>query len=85
MSKMEILYSNDHKFGYFQEKELDGVKKSLRSDFLYNPYPQIKLVGKRFEVWRQATEDMLGKSKYYGTLDKRFHDYFPNEKPYLLF
>ena len=65
---------DEHKFGYFQEKELDGVKKSLRSDFLYNPYPQTKLVGKRLEDFRQATEDLLGQSKYYGTLDKRFHD-----------
>ena len=65
---------NDHKFGYFQEKELDGVKKSLRNDFLYNPYPQTKLVGKRLEDFRQANEDMLGQSKYYGTLDKKFHD-----------
>ena len=40
---------DDHKFGYFQEKEIDGVKKSLRNDFLYNPYPQNKLVGKRLE------------------------------------
>ena len=62
---------DDHKFGYFQEKELDGVKKSLRNDFLYNPYPQTKLVGKRLEDFRQANEDMLGQSKYYGTLDKR--------------
>ena len=23
---------NDHKFGYYQEKEIDGVKKSLRND-----------------------------------------------------
>ncbi len=65
---------DDHKFGYFQEKELDGVKKSLRNDFLYNPYPQTKLVGKRLEDFRQANEDMLGQSKYYGTLDKKFHD-----------
>ena len=73
------------KIWLLSRKGLDGVKKSLRSDFLYNPYPQTKLVGKRLEDYRQATEDMLGKNKYYGTLDKRFHDYFPNEKPYLLF
>ena len=65
---------NDHKFGYFQEKELDGVKKSLRSDFLYNPYPQTKLVGKRLEDYRQATGDLLGKSKYLGTLAPKFYN-----------
>ncbi len=65
---------NEHKFGFFQEKERDGVKKSLGSDFLYNPYPQTKLVGKRLEDYRQATEDMLGKSKFMGTLAPKFYD-----------
>ena len=63
-----------HKFGYFQEMELDGVKKSLMTDNLYNPYPQTKLVGKRLEDFRQATNDLLGKSKYFGTLNPKFHD-----------
>lgn len=63
-----------HKFGYFQEMEQDGVKKSLMTDNLLNPYPQTKLVGKRLEDFRQATEDMLGKSKYLGTLNPKFHD-----------
>ena len=65
---------NDHRFGYSQEKELDGVKKSLREDYLYNPYPQTKLVGKRLEDFRQATEDMLGKGKYLGTLSPKFYN-----------
>ena len=65
---------NEHKFGYFQEKEIDGAKKSLMTDNLYHPYPQTKLVGKRLEDFRQATEDMLGKSKFYGTLPPKFHD-----------
>lgn len=64
----------NHSFGYFQEAEEDGVKKSLMTDNLFNPYPQTKLVGKRLEDFRQATEDMLGKSKYFGTLNPKFHD-----------
>ena len=43
-------------------------------DNLYNPYPQTKLVGKRLEDYRQATEDLLGKSKFYGTLNPKFYD-----------
>ena len=58
----------NHLFGYFTDKELDGVKKSLCTDNLYNPYPKTKLVEKRLEDFREATEDLLGKSKYYGTL-----------------
>ena len=64
---------NDHKFGLFQEKEIDGVKKSLLTDYLYNPYPQTKLVGKRLEDYRQATGDLLGKSKFLGTLVAKFY------------
>ena len=64
----------NHKFGYFQEKENDGAKKSLMNDFLYNPYPQTKLVGKRLEDYRQANNDLLGKSKFYGTLNPKFYD-----------
>ena len=65
---------NEHKFGYAQEKELDGVKKSLKEDYLFNPYPQTKIVGKRLEDFRQATEDMLGKGKYLGTLAPKFYN-----------
>lgn len=61
-----------HKFDYFQEKELCGVKKSLRNDSLYYQYPQTKLVDKRLEDYCQATEDMLGKNKYYGALNPKF-------------
>ena len=64
----------EHKFGYFQEKEIDGAKKSLMTDTLKNPYPQTKLVGKRLEDFRQATEDMLGKSKFHGSLNPKFYD-----------
>ena len=58
----------NHLFGYFVDKELDGVKKSLQTDNLYNPYPKTKLVLKRLEDFRVSTDDMLGRSKYFGTL-----------------
>ena len=63
-----------HKFGYFQPGELDGAKNSLKIDTLFNPYPQTKLVNKRYEDFRQATEDMLGKGKYFGSLNPNFYD-----------
>lgn len=59
---------NKHAFGLPQEKEFDGAKKSLRMDELKAPYPSTKIVGKRLEDFRQATEDMLGRSKFRGTL-----------------
>jgi hypothetical protein len=63
-----------HKFGYFQQGEIDGAKNSLKSDTLFNPYPQTKLVNKRYEDFRQATEDMLGKGKYFGSLNPNLYD-----------
>ena len=63
-----------HKFGYFEKGEIDGAKNSLKTDTLYNPYPQTKLVNKRYEDFHQATEDMLGKGKYHGTLNPNFYD-----------
>ena len=63
-----------HKFGYFQKQEMDGVKKSLMADNLYNPYPQTRLVGKRLEDYRQATNDLLGKSKFFRTLNPKFYE-----------
>ena len=61
----------EHVFGLGQEKEIDGAKKSLMTDNLTNPYPQTKIVGKRLEDYRQATEDMLGRSKFRGTLSDK--------------
>ena len=62
------------KFGYYQKGEIDGAKNSLSNDTLFNPYPQTKLVSKRAEDFRQATNDMLGKGKYFGTLNPKFFD-----------
>lgn len=60
---------NSHSFGKPQEKEYDGTKKTLMSDFLESSYPKTKIVDKRLEDYRQATEDMLGVTKYKGTLN----------------
>ena len=65
---------NNHVFGYGEKGEIDGAKKSLKTDFLLNPYPQTKLVNKRSEDFRQATDNMLGKGKYFGTLNPKFFD-----------
>lgn len=61
----------EHVFGLGQEKERDGAKKSLMTDNLTGPYPPTKIVGKRLEDFRQATSDMLGKSKFKGTLSNK--------------
>ena len=62
------------KFGYQEKGEIDGAKNSLNNDGLFNPYPQTKLVNKRAEDFRQATGNVLGKSKYFGTLNPNFYD-----------
>ena len=62
------------KFGYQEKGEIDGAKNSLNNDGLFNPYPQTKLVNKRTEDFRQATGNVLGKSKYFGTLNPNFYD-----------
>lgn len=54
-----------------QEKEQDGAKKSLMTDNLNGPCPQTKIAGKRLEDFRQATSDMLGRSKFRGTLSDK--------------
>ena len=62
----------NHVFGYQEKGEIDGAKNSLSTDTLHNPYPQTKLVSKRGEDFRQATDDILGKGKYHGTLNPKF-------------
>ena len=59
---------NNHVFGKPQEKEFDGVKKSLLMDQLEGPYPPTKVTNKHLEDFRQATEDMVGRSKSHGSL-----------------
>jgi hypothetical protein len=62
------------RFGYYEKGEIDGAKNSLNNDGLLNPYPQTKLVNKRAEDFRQATGNMLGKGKFYGSLNPKFYD-----------
>lgn len=65
-----------HIFGKGEIIEKDGTKKSLRPDFLDSEYPKTKVGEKRLEDFRQASSDMLGKSKFKGSLrndiDKEF-------------
>lgn len=58
----------NHVFGKPQEKEYDGVKKSLVMDNLEGPYPPTKITNKHLEDYRQSIEDLVGKSKFKGTL-----------------
>ena len=64
----------NHKFGLYKKIENDGVFKSLRNDFLLNPYPQTKLVEKRSEDFRIANNDILGKGKYHGSMNPKYFD-----------
>lgn len=67
---------NSHSFGKTQEMERDGVKKSLMSDYFQGNLPKTIIVDKKLEDFRQATEDMLGKTKYKGTLNENIpHDF----------
>jgi hypothetical protein len=59
---------NQHVFGRPQGIEMDGAKKSLRTDFLEADHPKTRIVDKRLEDYRQATNDMLGRGKFRGTL-----------------
>lgn len=59
---------NNHVFGKGEYMEKDGTKKSLRPDLLESEYPKTKIGDKRLEDFRQATSDMLGRSKFKGSL-----------------
>ena len=59
---------NKHLFGLPQEKEIDGVKKTLLMDMMDSPFPKTKLASKRLEDFRQTNTDMVGIPKYKGTL-----------------
>ena len=65
---------NDHQFGYGDEIEQDGVKKSLMTDNLFHPYPQSKIVDKRLDDFLTANTEMLGKGKFHGSLHPKFYD-----------
>ena len=55
-------------FGKPQPIEIDGAKKSLRTDKLEADYPMTKLVDKRVEDFRQASNLYVGKPKFKGTM-----------------
>jgi hypothetical protein len=48
----------------------------LGFDTLEHAYPQTKIVDKRLEDFRQATSDMLGRSKFKGTLHPSIDENF---------
>jgi hypothetical protein len=60
---------DSHVFGKTTPMEYDGAKKSLCSDFNEANFPKTKIVSKRLEDFRQATSDMVGRSKFKGTLN----------------
>ncbi len=65
----KTIDKSNHIFGKPQEKEYNGAKNSLMTDFVDANYPKTKIVDKRLEDFRQATDDMLGTTKYKGTLN----------------
>ena len=65
---------NKHTFGFSPKTELDGAKNSLRTDTLSNPYPQTLLMNKRAENFRAFNNPLLGKGKFYGSLNPKFYD-----------
>ena len=65
---------NKHTFGYYQKSEMDGAKNSLRPDNLSNPYPQTILMNKRSQDFRAFNNPLLGKGKFYGSLNPKFYD-----------
>lgn len=63
-------------FGKEERKEFDGTKKSLESDYLEANYPKTKIVDKRLEDFKQATVDLVGQSKFRGTLHPSIDENF---------
>lgn len=65
-----------HVFGKGEFIEKDGAKKSLCPDILESQFPKTKIGEKRLEDFRQATSDMLGRTKFRGALNNNLpHDY----------
>jgi len=65
---------NTHVFGKPQAREVDGCKKSLENDLLDASYPKTIIVNKRLEDFRQAYSDMIGKTKFKGTLNSSINE-----------
>jgi hypothetical protein len=62
---------DNHVFGRPQVREFDGAKNTLMSDRQEGNFPKTVLVNKRSEDYRQATNDMLGKGKFRGTMNEQ--------------
>lgn len=63
-------------FGKPQPIEIDGCKKSLRTDKLESDFPLTKVVDKRVEDFRQANGQQLGTAKFKGTMRSDLPDDF---------
>ncbi len=55
-------------FGKSQKLEFEGTEKSIKSDLSEALYPKTKIVEKRYNDFSQASNDIIGKSKFKGTL-----------------
>jgi len=63
---------DNHVFGKRDDnREADGAKKTLENDFVGVTYTKTQFVGKRAEDFRTFNSDMLGKSKFRGTMDTK--------------
>ena len=62
------LNPKQHVFGYGFEKEQDGAKKSLQTDYLNTNYMKTIIAKKSLEDFRQANCEMIGKTKFKGAL-----------------
>lgn len=67
---------NTFSFGKEEKIEQDGAKLSLRTDLLVSEYPITKIGDKRLEDFRQANSELLGRSKFRGTLSSQISDDF---------
>jgi len=65
------LDKDNHVFGRKFEKEEEGAKKSLQTDYLNTNHPKTIIREKRLEDFRQANNEMLGRSKFKGALNQK--------------
>ena len=57
---------NDFRFGYVEDREIDGAAKSVKPERYGNAFPDTKLVQKTVEDYIEVTKDELGKPKNLG-------------------
>jgi hypothetical protein len=68
------INKQSHAFGKPQKREYNGAKNCLITDFADAQYPKTILVEKRLEDFRQATDDLIGKSKFRGSINPDIED-----------